>query len=1374
MAETSCSTLALAATMPPVNTDPVEHVDLRVLYDPFKPHETEKHELEWRPDTTLSDYLQGLPTEAEWMVFYNGEEVELEDAPKIPIARGDRIGLIVLPQGGGGMKGILRIVLQAAAIALMFVPGVGWAAALAINIGIGLINAFLLTPKPPKGQNDDEGRSYGIDGAKNSATEGIPYPVVYGEYRVAGNYGDVYTENVGEDQYLYLRTVINDGLIDSITDIEVNEQPVKNFKNVQTRIKLGTLTEDVNDWFRSSIVQQNKGIKLGTTWTTHLTSAPVDQVRFDVMFPMGLIKIDSDDGDKKRKSVTFEMQYRQVNPDGTPLGAGTYTPVPTDGPNDDYDLDFNNDGRVSFLETLYGAISGATVRAAVDTSTASSGGAAPEVQYREKNTVNWNTLGTFSVDPDAGSGYVFDDANDGSIAGTTDITPTLTAEFSSDLPPAEYEFQAVNGAYLTGLTTYPSTATGRTTVSDKTSKQLRKSFTSTRLNKGYYEVQIRRTTAQATAEGYFDEVHLTDVAEIDLSPVALRGTANLSLRIKLNEQLNNIPGLTAKVRGCILQKYDESGNPTVKEWSNNPAWIGLDILCSQERGAGMPLSRIDWPRWTEFANYCDANGLTFNGVFDAGTNIGDALRQVLRIGHAAPIPFGTKYSVAIDRKRDPVTMFTQASMIAKTFQVTYMSMQDRANEFEVNYFDKTDRNKQKTIRYVDPKAVTFNEMPRSASVSLAGVDNLAQAKAELWRMIYANRLLIRTISFEAWMEAINLTLGEVALIQHDQMEWANNGRLAAGSTTTKINLDQPVEMEAGESYNVLVHFSAIRRTSSSGRTVASINGNKVLVDANSIGFNTLQLNSKRLVGPNDLDFEIIKVENGSTYHTITLASAPTGLVAGDVVHLWDTDAVEERAVSSITQNGDGTTSVTLASALPAAPDRYANFVFGKVAKVRKPYALTGISGNGMEKRKLTFVEYHEGVYGPAEVEIPIPVEAVTDRDVAHVRNLLFDYETIVESGREIINARAHWNSGSIRNYGGADVYMALNGGPLRAIGSAVNVSEYPIQLKPGDRVQFKVIAYSTRQDRAPATTAPTVRGTIGVTYATLPSPTAVTAETTAFEVDGRVKLSWTAPVTVAKIDGYQVEYKRTSDTVWQTAGIYTGTSTELAGIPTGNWVARVRSYSNTSISLWVEKAFSVVVAPGSLMDNWTSSNDRNGAAIPTPTLPSTGVVEHTANSDGSANVSFEWLWSGDEATIDGFTVVIEGIAPSDNLAPNGDFSNGTTGWTAVNGSTISNVGGKLKVEVTTAGLTGRAYQGHTLTVGKKYRLVGGGSASGDGYTIRVGSSVGSWDHGIATGQVADFEFTPTVSTLYITLQVNYSKALGSFAEFDNIVLMEVV
>lgn len=55
--------------------------------------------------------------------------------------------------------------------------------------------------------------------------------------------------------------------------------------------------------------------------------------------------------------------------------------------------------------------------------------------------------------------------------------------------------------------------------------------------------------------------------------------------------------------------------------------------------------------------------------------------------------------------------------------------------------------------------------------------------------------------------------------------------------------------------------------------------------------------------------------------------------------------------------------------------------------------------------------------------------------------------------------------------------------------------------------------------------------------------------------------------------------------------------------------------------------------------NFNNRNDRNGAAVVAPTVSNaSGTVDHTLNTDGGADISFEWAWGGSEADIDGFIV----------------------------------------------------------------------------------------------------------------------------------------
>lgn len=76
------------------------------------------------------------------------------------------------------------------------------------------------------------------------------------------------------------------------------------------------------------------------------------------------------------------------------------------------------------------------------------------------------------------------------------------------------------------------------------------------------------------------------------------------------------------------------------------------------------------------------------------------------------------------------------------------------------------------------------------------------------------------------------------------------------------------------------------------------------------------------------------------------------------------------------------------------------------------------------------------------------------------------------------------------------------------------------------------------------------------------------------------------------------------------------------GAPIGTLVAGVRSEDMATVAT-----------------NFNKANDRNAAAITAPSIPNSSV-EHALQTDGSADISFDWIWGGNESAIDGFFVFV--------------------------------------------------------------------------------------------------------------------------------------
>jgi len=1209
-------------------------VKVGLVYNAFDPTNVVREELLYQKDKTLKHYIEGLPDTCDWRIGLNAIPVEPKDYDELIPAPNDYISVVSVPRGGSGGKDILRLValiavVVAAGILLgpgafgitgLGLTGTTFAVAFAASVAVGafLVN-LALPPTQLKLKSDADGQTYGYDGAKNTAKEGITLPVVYGQFRVAGNYVDVFTENVGDDQYLYGRVVLSDGEIDSVTGVpELNEQPLTDYKGVEYGSTLGTLADPVNTRFNKAKSQFFRQDKLTTTYTEYTTTDEIDAFEIDFIFPQGLTDINTKTGDKGNFSVTVEIQY-------APFGTTDWTnPGSTNSATSPLTL-FTGSSPVNTHFSLL--VRGHDAVGAIN------GTATYSVEYSPAGAGTWTTYQTFNDQSTSfstsrdltgiGGDYsrfenVLPDV--GSVGFFTEY-PQRTVNLT--LPSGSYDFRVTGDGTL--LATYVGTATvapgsagasGSTqvTYTDRRTVAIRKTYKSPTLPRSKYHIRFRRTTAEDLGHpDWISQLNCTAVAEIQHSNVSLQSVATGWYVAKMTDQLQGIPNITWLVKGVKVDIYDVNGNVTATQWSDNPADIALDMLIGSRRGALRGKLDVDWPAYVAWRDHCTAESLKFNGVFDDMTTLWDALQQVYRVGRAMPVRVGTKLSVAVDKASEPVMLFGPGNIYKDSFQIHYLSLADRANEFEVDYFDKDDRNKQHTIRIADPDAAQAGEIPKTAQYTLFGVDNFDQAQKEVWYQLYNNRLARRVVTFDAPVESIGLNIGDVALIQHDQVDWGFSGRVASAASSSQITLDKEVEIESGESYLLLIIHDKLERFTCNFTNLA---GNTYSLSGMSATTFTEDQIKRIQTDTGDEAAVLVYDYLGSGNATVTLDKTITGTTAS----VWDVDVIEEKAVST----GVGLhTTVNVSGGFSITPAQYSNYMFGKVDSVKRPFRLRSISGDGYERRTLTFGEYNDFVYSPPETPIPPPT-AKPPTYPNHVTGLNLTLEPI-RTGTTVTGVLS-WVVGDILHYAGVDVYIATNGGDFVFYNTVMNTSTMMIQLQEGTSVDIKVVAFNDRGFRANFNTAPTIHQTVGTVAGSLVEPTDLTWTLIRIDYMASGSLSWTrgdsglgnfSPVTRV-----QIQFNGAGD--WIDKGVTQETILEVHDIPAGNHTARIRTENTTGqVSDWVEQSFAVV-AP----------------TLVNPTFATDGsALNHTMNTDSSANISVEWLWAGSEDDIDGFQII---------------------------------------------------------------------------------------------------------------------------------------
>ena len=590
-------------------------VRLAICYNPFLPSDLARHELVYEAGKTLAEYLNGLPEEVQWNVAYNSVPVEPEAfATTIPVP-GSIITIVRVPEGGhGGGKAILRLVALLAVVAFAAFAApylVGAGDLLGLNLAYGteiavaqaavsmvgslVVNALL----PAQQINTNTGpqsTSYSIDGPKNTAREGQPVPVIYGTMRVGGNICDLFTRNIGDDQYLFMRTILNDGEVDSITSLQLNGQDIANFKDVEYRVNYGAVGETPVNWFNEATRLNQVQQKIDQTGVLYTTSGSCDRVRVDVSFPLGLIATIQKSGNVYTNEVDLAIDYRLCDSSGTPTGSWTSLPLDIQQP-------LTTAGGAGIYNT------GSTNHAyfSVTPNAPSTGTTwSVEAQYKRSTDSVWVSAGVKTGAYQATTNFA--------AGGYSYSTGLPLVQWDISFPSVDlWQIRFIGGSVQDNTTANPNlNSTTQNNVPGtvpnlkvvrKTTSPFHLTYESSTLMRGRYQIRVTRSDLENPDVNKPTQCWVTDVAEIDNQNVSYAGVAMVSLKIKLTDQLSSQPTLTALVGGSKLKIYDADGNVTSTAYSNNPADIVMDMLLNTTRGGAGDPTKVVWTKVAEFRWY---------------------------------------------------------------------------------------------------------------------------------------------------------------------------------------------------------------------------------------------------------------------------------------------------------------------------------------------------------------------------------------------------------------------------------------------------------------------------------------------------------------------------------------------------------------------------------------------------------------------------------------------------------------------------------------------------------------------------------------------------------------------------------------------------
>lgn len=247
-------------------------------------------------------------------------------------------------------------------------------------------------------------------------------------------------------------------------------------------------------------------------------------------------------------------------------------------------------------------------------------------------------------------------------------------------------------------------------------------------------------------------------------------------------------------------KDDETQVPVIQSIASNTLTISPAL--SQVPGSGITVLRGE-------------KRCAFNGIFDTEINVWDAILQVCQVGRAIPVWNGTKLTIAIDKKKTPVQMFTVGNIGNDSFREVFLSTAERAAELEINFINKKNDYAREPLSVYNSNLTTKTN---KATLEVFGINKSSEAWRAGMLRLYKNQYVVRTIETEQDIDAIACTVGDCVNIQHDVPQWGEGGRLVS-ATASSVTLDKSVTVQPAKTYKIAVRLNddtLVERTVTNG------------------------------------------------------------------------------------------------------------------------------------------------------------------------------------------------------------------------------------------------------------------------------------------------------------------------------------------------------------------------------------------------------------------------------------------------------------------------------------------------------------------------------------------------------------------------------
>ncbi|EJP5184222.1 phage tail protein, partial [Salmonella enterica] len=370
-----------------------------------------------------------------------------------------------------------------------------------------------------------------------------------------------------------------------------------------------------------------------------------------------------------------------------------------------------------------------------------------------------------------------------------------------------------------------------------------------------FNIRVVRITEDSTSDMLQNKTVWQGLTEIINLTQSYPNTALVGLKVDADQFGSQSVSRKFHCLGRIVlvpSNYDPKARTYAGLWdgtfkpayTNNPAWIILDLLTHPRYGLGQRIGLADVDKWALYAiaQYCDQpvpNGfgqdeprMTCNVYLADRRKAYDVISDFCSVMRCMWVWTGQRMTFIQDRPSDKVWTYTNANVVNGEFNYSYSAAKDRHNAAEIRFIDPQN-GWNVSVELVEDKADIAKNGRKVLQMDAFGCTSRGQAhRTGLW-VIQTELLETQMVTFGVGSEGLRHTPGDIfEVCDNDYAGASIGGRIVAVDVAARtLTLDREIELPGTGKAAAAISFIGHKGESLSATVVSQPDKNSVVLSS---------------------------------------------------------------------------------------------------------------------------------------------------------------------------------------------------------------------------------------------------------------------------------------------------------------------------------------------------------------------------------------------------------------------------------------------------------------------------------------------------------------------------------------------------------------